>query len=223
MSALTDTGCKPQAHGQSDPGGGACSRCGRPRCCATAKTRHGERCRKNPHPGATICTNHGLTEAGRAKAAEKRADEQAEQALGKLWPDLETVVPTRDPVASLARLSGALRQMCDQVGARVNELNRVGGGEHLQLLRAEVVLLDKLLDKAMRVDGKLADLGLMEREVRVTEQLGALLAGGVRSILEQLDLSPEQQETARVVVPAELRRLAGVAGAGEVVAGEVSA
>src|ERR1700752_1521191 len=107
--SLKDTGCKPQAHGQAQPGGGPCPRCGRPRCSAAAKSRPGERCRKNPHPGATICTNHGLTEAGRAKAAEVRREEAASKALAKLW-DSEAK-PVTDAVASMQELAGQLRHI----------------------------------------------------------------------------------------------------------------
>jgi hypothetical protein len=183
--ALKDTGCKPQAHGQAAHGGGPCPRCGRSRCTAAAKTRPGERCRKNPHPGATICTNHGLTAAGRAKAAEAVADAKADAAVRELWPGLAGVEPVRDPFDLLARTAAALEHMAESTGARVNELQgKVGGGEHLTQLRAEVVLLDRLLDKLLKAGDRMAALGIASRAVEVQQGQADLMLAWLRAGLE---------------------------------------
>lgn len=181
---LKDTGCKPQAHGEAAPGGGPCPRCGRPRCCASAKSRPGERCRRNPHPGATICDRHGLTEAGRAKAAEVVAGAAAERAIGELVPLLASASPVKDPVDLLARCLSVLEAMADTVAARVNALNgKVGTGEHLAQLRAEVVLLDRVQDRIVKGAGKLADLGIAERQVELAAGQADIAVGAYRAAL----------------------------------------
>lgn len=53
--------------------------------------------------------------------------------------------------------------------------------------------------------------GLEERRVRLAEQQGSLLAGVIRAILGDLDLSPEQQTKAAAVVPFRLREVAAAA------------
>ena len=59
------------------------------------------------------------------------------------------------------------------------------------------------------------DMGIAEREVRVAERTGQQLAGAIRSILEQLELTESQQMLAIQVVPQELRRLSGETVPGE--------
>lgn len=199
--------CQSRAHAAAEPGGGPCPRCGRPRCCATAKSRDGERCRKNPHPGATICTNHGLTKAGRAAAEQRRAEAKAEGLLKLIWdPEAE---PVTNPVASLMALAGKLQHAVDVLGARVD-------GEDLDGPTA-LAWVRVLRELRQSLEG-LERLGLEERQTQVTEDAGRQLASVVRAVLERLGLTVEQQALARVVVPEEFRRLAG----GDVVAGEVA-
>lgn len=186
--SLKDTGCKPQSHGQADPGGGPCPRCSRPRCTAAAKTRPGERCRKNPHPGATICTNHGLTAAGREAAAQRVAEEAAEKALRDqdLWPGLATVTPIKDPVAALARLAGAVEHMTNVAGTRVNELTGIAGGESMTQLRAEVALLEKLIARSDSLLTNMARLNLGQRQVEIEEWQGQMLGHALVAALAEI-------------------------------------
>jgi hypothetical protein len=51
--------------------------------------------------------------------------------------------------------------------------------------------------------------GIEERKVRIAEQQGALVAGVIRAILADLELSKAQQERVPEVVPRHLRALAG--------------
>lgn len=57
----------------------------------------------------------------------------------------------------------------------------------------------------VRVCKEAIGAGLEERRVRLAEQQGAMLAGVIKAILGDLDLSPEQQATAAKVVPFRLR------------------
>lgn len=191
--------------------------CSRPRCTAAAKTRPGERCRKNPHPGATICTNHGLTEAGRAKAAEKVASDKAEKAIADLIPLVGSAEPVKDPVDLLARVASMLEGATDQVAGRVNLLQgKVGAGEHLSQLRAEVVLLEKLLGHLRAVARDLAALGIAERQVELAAGQADIVVSAFRAGLTAAGavLVPDVRD-------AMLRAFLQALGQGDVVVGEL--
>lgn len=214
MSDLKDTGCKPQAHGQSEPGGGPCPRCERPRCTAAAKTRDGERCRKNPHPGATICTNHGLTEAGRAAAELRQVEAKADSKIRKLWPGLADAAPVKDPVGQMEQLAGALAQMLDVVGGKVNDLEYYAGGVGLTQLRGELVLLDKLAGHLRALLEAMTRLGIAERHVQLEQQRADVIVGAFRAALAAVSLLPADEQ---LMLGTFLERL------GDVVPGEVVA
>jgi hypothetical protein len=213
---LKDTGCKPQAHGQSEPGGGPCLRCGRPRCCATAKSRDGERCRKNPHPGATICSNHGLTQAGRAAAEVRQQEAAADAEIRKLWPGLAAASPVKDPVGQMEQLAGALTHMLDVVGSKVNDLDHLAGGKGLTQLRGELVLLDKVAGHLRQLLEAMARLGIAERQIQLDQQLAELVVGAFRAALAAVSLLPADRAR---LLEVYLDRL----GLENVVAGEVVA
>jgi hypothetical protein len=212
--SLKDTGCKPQSHGKSDPGGGPCPRCRRPRCSAAAKTRPGERCRKNPHPGATICTNHGLTEAGRVAAAERRELEKARSLASTLGAPVESDPHTvlleelYDAAGEVAWLGEVVRGLDkDEVS---QESQRAG-------INVWVRLWHEARDRRLRAADRCINAGIEERRVRIAETAGAQLAAVVRAVLDRLGLTEEQRVLALSVVPEEFRRL------GDVVPGEVVA
>lgn len=98
------------------------------------------------------------------------------------------------------------------IAARVTELRtdewRYGalGGEQL---RAEVAVYERAMDRAGRLLVDINRLGLEERQVRIAEQQGALLAKVIMDILDDLDLTREQRDRAYEVTPRRLRLLDG--------------
>lgn len=64
-------------------------------------------------------------------------------------------------------------------------------------------------DRCARFAKLALDAGIAERQVRVAEQQGALIAGVLQRVLDALDLSPEQRRMVAVVAPRELRAVAG--------------
>jgi len=74
----------------------------------------------------------------------------------------------------------------------------------VQLWRAERAHLVKVCKEAI-------GSGLEERRVKLAEQQGAMLAGVIKAILGDLDLSPEQQAKVATVVPMRLRSVASAA------------
>lgn len=109
----------------------------------------------------------------------------ADQALAQLWPGLLDANAVRDPIDLLARTAGALEQMAEVVGKRVNELNgKVAAGEHLTQFRAEVVLLDRVLDKLLRAGDVMARLGLAERQVELQQEQAQLVTSAFMAALQ---------------------------------------
>lgn len=183
------------------------------RCTAKVK-QTGERCKRAAIPGGTICVIHGgASPAVRAAAARREADAAATAALEVVWnPDAS---PVGDPVEALASLAGKLQHAVDVLGARV-EVTDLDGTTALALSRA-------MRDLRMALEA-LEGLGLQERRVRLAEGAGQQIAAVLRAVLDRMYVvvdTVESQESdelglpdawtrsALVVVPDELRRVAG--------------
>ncbi len=74
---------------------------------------------------------------------------------------------------------------------------------------ADLTALGEWIDRTARVSKAVVDAGVEERRVRMSEQAGALVAQVIKNVLDDLRLSPEQQQRVPVVVPQRLRELAG--------------
>jgi hypothetical protein len=128
--------------------------------------------------------------------------------LEAIWnPDAP---PVTDPVAALQSLAGKLQHAVDVLGAHVD-----AGG----LDGPSALAWTKVMRELRQALESMERLGLHERQIRVSEQTGALVASVIRSVLERLELTDAQWLVAREAVPVELRRLAS--SSGPVVAGEV--
>lgn len=190
-----------------------------PRCSAKSK-QTGEQCKQRPIPGGTVCRFHGgAAPAVKAAAETRQAEAAADQAVRKLWIGLDQATPVKDPVDLLARMAGALEEMTDVVGGRVNDLQgRVGAGEHLTQLRAEVVLLEKLLGHLRAVGTDMARLGIAERQVELEQARAELVVSALHAAVGAVpELLPDQRT--RLVSAF----LAGLGRGPELVAGEVIA
>lgn len=166
-----------------------------PRCSARSK-QTGEQCRQRPIPGGTVCRFHGgSAPAVRAAAEQRQAEAAASDAVRKLWVGLDQATPVKDPVDLLARMAGALEQMTDVVGGRVNDLQgKVGAGEHLTQLRAEVVLLEKLLGHLRAVGTDMARLGIAERQVELEQARAELVVSALHAAVGAVpELLPDQR------------------------------
>ena len=74
---------------------------------------------------------------------------------------------------------------------------------------AWVALLGKWHDRLVRACEIALKAGVEERRVKLAEEQGEMVAAVFRSVLAELDLTPEQADRAATAVPKHLRLLAG--------------
>lgn len=161
-----------------------------PRC--TAHTSAGNRCKKRPIVGGTVCPTHGGSAPQVRAAAEQRVViAAAERTIQDLWPGLDQAPPVKDPVASMERLAGALEQLVDEAGRRVSTLTNIAGGEHLTQLRAEVTLLERALGHLRGLLVDMARLGIAERHVQLEQERAQLVTAAFLAALDVGGLVPE--------------------------------
>lgn len=193
-----------------------------PRCTATAKGS-GERCKRRPIPGGTVCVKHGGGSPVVRAAAERRlAERQALMAVETFGLPRE-VDPHSALLEELHRAAGAVQWL----GAVVSDLERSevtwglvketrgtqlekgtdNGTTRAAAVNVWVRLWQEERDRLTKVAKTCVDVGIEERKVRLAEAAGQQLASVVRAVLDRLELTDEQRSRALVVVPEEFRRL----------------
>lgn len=200
----------------TNPDRPTCAKCSQvhTRCTAHSK-RHGGPCGAKPVRGLEVCHQHGggtraAKEAGQRKETERKADET----IAKLWPGLAGQTPVKDPVDLLARTAAALEAMTETVGDRINENSTsIAAGKDMTQLRAEIVLLDRLLDKLLKASDAMARLGIAERQVRVEEEQAAIVTTAFRAAIAVVQLLPADRD---LMIRTFLERLGQATVAGEV-------
>lgn len=203
-----------------------CTRCGQhhtthrggPAC--TGHKSNGDPCRNAPRLGQKVCAFHGGNTPQALAAAEQRiADQAATDAIAKLWPGLANATPIKDPVDQMERLAGALTQMLDTVGEKVNDINHIAAGTALTGLRGELTLLDRVTGHLRQLLADMARLGIAERHVELEQERAMLVTAAFRTALvvlaERVDLLPADRD---LVIRTFLTELGG----GDTVPGEVA-
>jgi hypothetical protein len=168
--------------------------------------------------GSDLCRNHGgAYPLVRAKAARTLATQRAEQIMATLGAH-----PTdTDPVEGLHLVICWSRTHMDWLRERVQELlpsaltwgdyevveSQLRGMQIKQRAQVNAWLDLYYRERAFFTDAcaKAIHAGLAEREVRLEEQRGALIADVIRRVLSDLELSPDQQSRALTAVPFRLR------------------
>lgn len=175
------------------------------RCTATSKQSH-ERCKRYAIPGGTVCVMHGgATPAVRAAAEQRLADAEAEKAVRKLWVGLENAAPVTDPVASLQRLAGALEEMANVLGNRVNEMTSIEAGQDLAQVRGHAAALDKVTGHLRGLLADMVRLGIAQQRLQLERDQARMVGVAVTEGLDAIEASPEQREVFTRVMLARLR------------------
>lgn len=155
------------------------------------------------HPGIGRCKLHGGKTPDHNKAANVIKAERAVATYGlprAIAPDqalLEEVHRTAGHVAWLHQLIGNL----EQTGLTQRAENgTTSPAVWMKLYQDERAHLVKVAASAIAA-------GIAERQVKLAEQQGALLASAVQRILDALELTPQQRAKVPEVVPAVLRQI----------------
>lgn len=187
--------------------------------CAGRRT-NGQPCTKWPMKGQKVCRNHGGA-SPQAKAAAEARIMTAEAAKAVATFGLPREVDPRDALLEeVHRTAGAVAWLHGQVQALAPEDVVWGVAEEVTKDAGEfpgvdttraakvnvwVDLWQRERLHLVKVCKEAIGAGLEERRVRLAEQQGAMLAGVIKAILGDLDLTPEQQQKVATVVPMRLR------------------
>lgn len=161
-------------------------------CKATAKGT-GERCRRAPIAGATVCRVHGGA-AGQVKA--KAARERAAMAVvadARAILALEGLTPIKHPLDALADLAAEVLAMKAALAARVNSLDGVTttSPQGIETLRVEVSLYERALDRSARFLDMLTRAGFEERRTQIAEAEALVVASALADAISSISLPPE--------------------------------
>lgn len=175
------------------------------------------------HAGAGRCKLHGGKTPSHNAAGQKVLAERAVVTFG-----LPREVDPRDALLEeVYRTAGAVDWLHQQVQALQAEQVVWGKTEAVEKQAGEFPGVDTkhaaevnvwvqlwMAQRAhlVKVAKEAIGAGLEERRVRMAEQQGAMLAGVIKAILGDLDLSPDQQARVATVVPMRLRAVAGGVG-----------
>jgi hypothetical protein len=199
------------------------------RCTARSKGRmkaghDDERCGNWAAPGQTVCRFHGGASKRSRTAGKRRQAEQEVKRLVVTFGLPRDIAPEAALLEEIHRTAGAVAWL----EAQIRDLSRDAltwgttkvkeGGEDrgtteeavphvlLRIYQTERAHLVKVCTEAIRV-------GLEERQVKLAESQGALVAHAITAILDDLKLTAEQRALVPSIVPKHLRALAATTAA----------
>ncbi|GAA0528664.1 hypothetical protein GCM10010172_06580 [Paractinoplanes ferrugineus] len=171
------------------------------------------------HPGTGRCKLHGGATPSHVAAGKKALALAAVNTFG-----LPREVDPRDALLEeIYRTAGAVDWLHQQVvkleaeqvtWGKAEEVEKQAGEfpgvdtTHKASVNVWVELWQKERKHLVDVSKAAIAAGLEERKVRLAEQQGAMLAGVIKNILGDLDLTQEQQAKVGTVVPRHLRAVA---------------
>lgn len=171
--------------------------------CGAKKTNGAGTCTLNSgygttHPGSGRCKFHGgSTEAGKAAAAKQEGARMAK------YVDFVEIDPTTALLQELYRTAGHVQFLDRKIADWELDTDKEipDHQQHwMKVHMVERIHMSKVAKLAL-------DAGVAEREIRLAEQQGMILAGAIEAILERLDLTGAQRSLVPTVVPDILRNL----------------
>jgi hypothetical protein len=187
--------------------------------CTGTNRESGERCR-NRHPaGGKACGFHGGNAKQSKAAAASRIAEQKARALVTTYGLPVDIAPDQAILDEVHRTAGHVAWLEQQVhalteGELVWGTTRVKEGGDDRGITEEAVpnallrLYNEERDRLVRVCTAALKAGIEERQVKLAEQQGSMVAQAIKGILADLRLTAEQRALVSIVVPQHLRALA---------------
>lgn len=182
-----------------------------PQCTVIARST-GEQCKKDAIVGGTVCASpgHGGTlPSVKAAAARRVAEQKARAAVEAAAAKTGRIVAAgQDPLTVLENALSNEVAIAERLGSIVERLSddalryRGRAGEQI---RGELTAYQASLRDCVRTAEALVKLGLAERRQNVAAQQAQAIVAILASVFDRLDLTREQRELTRRVVPEELR------------------
>jgi hypothetical protein len=176
----------------------------RPKC--GARTRSGGKCTQaagwgTGHPGYGSCKLHGGGTPTHVKAAEKAEAARRVAHIIEAERDalrLENADPAENPLEILAKVLSVAVQWQDTLRRMVDELNeqyRYEGKLHGEQTRAEVLLLERSMDRVARFATEMAKANIDERLTKIKEAQAALIIRSLDLALRKAGLEADARTT----------------------------
>lgn len=170
------------------------------RCTATAKST-GERCRKAAIRGGTVCGTHGGSAPQTKAAAQRRLEEQAAAQAVTKYGLPRHVDPHDALLEEVHRTAGAVSWLGQIVSTATDDRGKLVESTMFGLQPSVwLKLYQQERDRLRQVAKTAIDAGIAERQVRLAEQQGELIAQVIRGILEDLGVADRPE------VPTVVRR-----------------
>lgn len=187
--------------------------------CTGHSSQTGEPCKLWPVRGSTVCHKHGASaKQVRAKAQERLVEERIRTAMVTYGAPIE-ITPADALLSVVHSTAGHVSWLQDQVAeleehdliwgtTQIKTGGQDGGTTEAAVPHVLLVLYQQERDRLIRASAEAIRCGIEERRVKLAESQGALVAGVIRAILGDLNLSADQQALVSEVVPRRLRELA---------------
>ncbi|MDN5687118.1 MAG: hypothetical protein L0G94_10665 [Brachybacterium sp.] len=192
-------------------------------CKATA--RNGEQCRRPSMKGGKVCASHGgKSPQAKAAAARRTAEVKAAQSMA-LFAEAVDIDPAQALLELVQWTAGEVRYWRAEVHrisedspdtltwGRTQTVEGVGPQGPVDTETREAVapvayrMLTDAQDRLAKYAAAALKAGVQERQIKLAEDQGNLVAQVIRAILDQLDLTLEQQARVPEIVPTQLRLL----------------
>lgn len=171
--------------------------------------KRGERCKRAPVKGASVCSKHGgntpqVRAAATRRVSAAKIKAQAEARLAHVG-----VEPVKDPLEELGKLASSSYSMMNALGARVNALEDIStyNYEGTEQLAVEVELYERAIDRTHKLFNSLIKAGFNEREIKLQEQEALVVFSILEKVLAEIGLRPKQEREARLLLAQEFRKI----------------
>jgi hypothetical protein len=180
------------------------------RCTATAKST-GSRCKRYAIAGGTVCVRHGgMAPHVKRKAQERlqlaKARKAMEQHAAMYGAPEEGKSPDVALLEEVARTAGHVQWLAEKVASleesEMKQYTRQQGGLLFERPAIWVELYQAERKHLVDACKTAIAAGIAERQVRVAEETGQMIATVIRGVLGDLNLTADQQR----IVPSLVRR-----------------